>query len=134
MPIPVWAAMATLKENPPPRPSFTRVDVMKSLPSPPRSSGIEAPSSPCSPAFTINAGIRPGSILSILSITGSTSVLKNCRHMSFTICCSSLKSSGVKLSKAMLSLINHSPPFNVLAVDVVVLMILILMPLTPEGN
>ena len=121
VPIPVWAATATLKENPPPRPSLTKVDVMKSFPNPPKSSGIEAPNNPCSPAFTISDGINPASILSIRSTIGTTSVCKNCRHISFTICCSSLKSSGVKVSNALLSLINHSPPLSGVVVDVDVL-------------
>ena len=124
VPIPVCAAIATLNEKPPPRPSFTNVEVIKSLPKPPKSSGVDAPNKPCSPAFSISDGMRPGSSLSIRSITGKTSVSKNCRHISLTIICSSLKSSGVKVSKALLSLISHSPPFSVVAVCVVVLIVL----------
>ena len=92
---------------------------------------MEAPSKPCSPAFSIKPGISPGSNLSILSMMGNTSESKNCRHMSLTIFCSSLKSSGIKVSKALLSLMSHSPPFNRLVVVVVdiVLMFLFLIKL-----
>ena len=118
--------MATLKLKPPPSPSFTRVDVIKSLPSPPNSSGVDAPKSPCSPAFSISNGISPGSNLSILSTFGKTSVAKNCKHISFTISCSSLKSSGVNVSKGLLSFIKNSPPFNTAAVNVSVLILFFL--------
>ena len=71
---------------------------------------MDTPNNPCSPAFINKPGIKPGSSLSILSITGKTSVSKNCEHISFTINCSSLNSSGIKIEFASTSLIIHSPP------------------------
>src|ERR1700754_3070614 len=52
------------------------------------------------------------------SITGSTSVSKKELHMSLTICCSSLRSSGIKVSKGELSFINHSAPLRACAFSV----------------
>src|ERR1700748_2109621 len=54
----------------------------------------------------------------IRSITGNTSVSRNELHMSLTICCSSLKSSGIKVSKGELSFINHSAPLRACAFSV----------------
>jgi len=54
--------------------------------------------------------------LSILSTTGNTSVSKNWLHMSRTINCSSLNSSGMKTSSDFTSLMIHSPPWIVAAI------------------
>ena len=121
-PIPVCAAIATEKECPPPKPSLTMVEVIKSFPNPPNSSGNALHNKPCSPAFSSKEGIKPGSSLSIRSIAGYTSVSRNCIHISITICCSSLKSSGMNVFAGLLSLINHSPPFSKWVGIVVVLM------------
>jgi len=52
------------------------------------------------------------------SITGSTSLSKKELHMSFTICCSSLKSSGIKVSKGELFLYQPFSPLRACAFSV----------------
>ena len=117
VPIPVWADNATAKENPAPATSDTSIEVLKSFPNPPYSSGTDTPINPNSPALVSNECIKPGSILSIRSKMGCTSAFKKSCADCAIIFCSSFHSSGIKIEEASLSRIKNSPPLR----DVLVL-------------
>jgi hypothetical protein len=79
--------------------SVASIEVLKSTPKPPMSSGMDSPSNPSSPALPSKLGIISGSLmLSSLSRLGKTSVLIKSLHICAIIFCSSDHSSGMNIS------------------------------------
>src|SRR6185503_5224996 len=94
------------------RPMFSPINapLVWSKPSPPYSSGMFAPINPSSAALATSSRDNFQSCFSSSSMRGTTSLSINCRVVSAIMRCSSVKSSGVKISSGVRSSIRNEPP------------------------
>src|SRR5215471_7795153 len=116
--MPLWAPSVVAKDAERPRFSAIRALLVWSNARPPYSSGILAPTSPRSAACLTNCRAKFQSLASSSSIRGTTSASMNWRVVSAIMRCSSLKSSGVKISAGERSSIKKLPPLMISLVSI----------------
>src|SRR5579883_92736 len=116
VPIPAWALNATEKLASWLIDSAISADVTLSISMPPYCSGTSTLNSPSSPALRSNDRVTAKFLASISAAAGITSLVVNSTAVLAICRCSSVKSSGVKISSGRRSSIRKLPPLARIAV------------------